>query len=166
MAQAKVTVRRARPDDAEGIAKLVVDATQGRVQADRMAVLERLGARGYFVANTDSLVGFAGWSAENLVARIEDFIVHPVDLRPTAGRELLNHVEDAANDLECEVALLLVPRNAAAAAVTFFESCGYEFTPYEKMPVAWQELAQASITADYAIMVKRLRHDLVRSPIG
>lgn len=163
----KLMVKRARPVDSGPIAELVSTATGGRLRVTEDDVLDRLGVRGFFVAHADtgSITGLAGWTAENLVARIEDFIVHPIDLRPTAGRELLNAVEDAARELQCEAALLLVPRNVSAAAMTFYESCGYTYRKIDEMPDAWRESANAVVSDDRFVLVKQLRPDLVRQPI-
>jgi N-acetylglutamate synthase-like GNAT family acetyltransferase len=163
----KLMVKRARPVDAGPMAELVSTASGGRLRATEDDVLDRLGLRGFFVAHADSgsIAGLAGWTAENLVARIEDFIVHPIDLRPTAGRELLNAVEDAARELQCEAALLLVPRDVSASAVTFYESCGYTYRESETMPDAWRESAGAVVSDDRFVLVKQLRSDLVRQPI-
>jgi N-acetylglutamate synthase-like GNAT family acetyltransferase len=164
--KANLIVRRARPVDAEPIAQLLAAATRGRLRVDELDVIERLGLRGYFVANTDTLVGLAGWTAENLVARIEDFIVHPPEMRPIAGRELLNHIEDAAAQLECEAALLLVPRNVSEPAVKFYESCGYGFKHLSDMPLAWRDSAEEVLSDNLVVMVKQLRAQLVGTPIG
>jgi N-acetylglutamate synthase-like GNAT family acetyltransferase len=161
----KLMVKRARPVDAEAIVDLVTAATGGRLRATEDEVLDRLGTRGYFVAHAGSIVGLAGWTAENLVARIEDFLVHPLDMRPTAGRELLNAVEDAAQELQCEAALLIVARAASSSAVTFYASCGYLYKPPADLPEAWQEAADAVVSADHFVLVKQLRSDLVRQPI-
>ena len=161
----KLMVRRARPIDAEPIAEFVSAATGGRLRTTEDSVLDRMGARGFFVAIAESLVGVAGWTAENLVARIEDFLVHPVSLRPTAGRELLSAVEDAARELECEVALLLVPRTTSGKAVTFYESCGYTFRDPDSLPEAWRDSVRSVISADHFILVKQLRAELVSRPI-
>jgi len=161
----KLMVRRARPIDAAPIAKLISNATQGRLRMTEDAVLDRMGARGFFVALAESLVGVAGWTAENLVARVEDFMVYPTDVRPTAGRQLLAAVEDAARELQCEAALLIVPRSVSEAAVTFYESCGYTFRETSDMPDAWRESAQTVASADRLVLVKQLRAELVSRPI-
>ena len=161
----KLMVRRARPIDAAPIAEFISTATKGRLRATEDDVLDRMGARGFFVALAESLAGVAGWTAENLVARIEAFIVHPVDLRPTAGRELLAAVESAANELECEAALLLVPRTASRAAMTFYESCGYAFREMGEMPDAWRDSAQAVVSEDHVVLGKQLRAELIKRPI-
>lgn len=161
----KLMVRRARPIDAAPIAEFVAAATNGRLRATEDDVLDRMGARGFFVAMADSLVGLAGWTAENLVACVEDFVVHPADLRPTAGRELLTAVEGAARELECEAALLLVAGDVSKTAVTFFESCGYTYRALDDMPEAWRESAQGILSADRFVMVKQLRSEMVSRPI-
>lgn len=166
MAAPKLMVKRARPVDAAGIAGLVSAATDGRLSVTEDEVIDRLGARGFFVAHdSGAVVGLAGWTAENLVARIEDFVVHPIDLRPTAGRELLNAVEDAARELQCEAVLVLLARSVSTTAVTFFESAGYAYKPLADMPEAWSESAKVILSDDCFVLVKQLRSDLVRQPI-
>jgi len=165
MANPKLRVRRARPVDAASIVDFVAAATGGRTRSTEDEVLDRMGVRGFFVATAGSLVGLAGWTAENLVARIEDFIVYPTDVRATAGRELLKSVEDAARELECEAALLLVARNASPSAMKFYESCGYAYRPPEELPEAWRDSAQAVLSEDRFVMVKQLRAQMVTRPI-
>jgi len=162
----RLVVKRARPVDAEHIAALVAAATGGRVRPGEDDVIDRMGLRGFFVVTADrKLVGVVGWTAENLVARVEDYVVHPVNMRPIAGRELLVEVENAARELECEAALLLVARRASLDAVKFYESCGYVFKPFAEMPDAWRASAEEVASDDHFVMVKQLRADMVRQPI-
>lgn len=162
----RLLVKRARPVYAEAIAKLVAEATGGRIRPTEDDVIDRMGLRGFFMATAEgNPVGIVGWTAENLVARVEDYIVHPTSMRPVAGRELLVEVEDAARELECEAALLLVARGASIDAVTFYESCGYSFRPLAEMPEAWRESAEEVVSDDRFVMVKQLRAELVRQPI-
>jgi N-acetylglutamate synthase-like GNAT family acetyltransferase len=159
-------VKRARHVDAEPIAKLVAEATGGRIRPTEEDVIDRMGLRGFFVVTADrNLVGVVGWTAENLVARVEDYAVHPISMRPIAGRELLVEVENAARELECEAALLLVARGASIDVVTFYESCGYSFRPLAEMPDAWRESATEVVSDDRFVMVKQLRAELVSQPI-
>jgi N-acetylglutamate synthase-like GNAT family acetyltransferase len=159
-------VKRVRHVDAEPIAKLVAEATGGRIRPTEDDVIDRMGLRGFFVVTADRhLVGVVGWTAENLVARVEDYVVHPLNMRPVAGRELLAEVEDAARELECEAALLLVARDASIDAVTFYESCGYAFRPLAEMPDAWRDSAEEVVSDDRFVMVKQLRAELVSQPI-
>ena len=85
----EIKVRRAKLTDATAIASFLSDATHGRIMADRLEVQERLGAKGFFLAQTTRIVGLASMRVENLVARVEEFIVHPPSFRSAAGKALL-----------------------------------------------------------------------------
>ena len=126
MADTPVKVRRARPDDAGSIGNFLSKATRGRVVVPYEDVVERLGSKAYFLATTDEIVALAGWRAENLVGRVDDLVIYPGSVRPTAGRALFEQVEKEARKLECEVLLLYIPVNAAQAAIVFYQSMGYQ----------------------------------------
>lgn len=105
------TVSRARPADAEAIADFVTRSTRGRISVVPESVVERSGTKGLWLVSdtTQQIVGLAGWRAENLIARIDDFLVFPFELYESAGRALLASIENAAQELRCEVSILLVP---------------------------------------------------------
>ncbi len=159
-----VRVRRVRPDDAGAIGNFLAQATRGRIVVPYDEVVERLGSKAFFLAQTDQIVGLAGWRAENLVGRIEDFVVHPASQRPFAGRALFDAIEKEARKLECEVILLYVPTNAAQAAVTFYESFGFSRRLLEEIPIPWRQAAEEFPASDYFVMAKQLR-ELVMRPI-
>jgi N-acetylglutamate synthase-like GNAT family acetyltransferase len=161
----EIKVRRAKLSDATAIASFLSDATRGRISADRAQVQERLGAKGFFLAQTTRIVGLASMRVENLVARIEEFIVHPPPLRSVAGKALLDNVEAEANRLNCEVVLLFVHVDAAPAAYEFYQSCGYEEQEMNAWPPAWRTSAEEFGGADRFVMAKRLREELVTRPI-
>jgi N-acetylglutamate synthase-like GNAT family acetyltransferase len=161
----EIKVRRAKFSDASAIASFLSDATRGRIDPERAEIQERLGAKGFFLAQTTRLIGLAGVHVENLVARVEDFVVHPVSLRPVAGKALLDSIEADANSLNCEVVLLFVHVNAAPAAYEFFQSCGYVESDMSVWPPAWLNSAAEFGGADRFVMAKRLREQLVVQPI-
>lgn len=161
----QVKVRRAKLSDASAIASFLSDATRGRITADRAQVQERLGAKGFFLAQTTRIVGVAGVHVENLVARIEDLVVHPVSLRPVVGRALLDSIEADANSLNCEVVLLFVHVSAAPATYEFYQSCGYEEPDMSAWPPAWLNSVAEFSGMDRFVMTKRLREQLVVRPI-
>jgi N-acetylglutamate synthase-like GNAT family acetyltransferase len=160
-----IKVRRAKLSDATAIASFLSDATRGRITADRAQVQERLGAKGFFLAQTTRIVGLAGVHVENLVARIEDLILHPVSLRPVAGKVLLDYVETQAKGLQCEVVLLYVHTDASQAAYEFYQSCGYQEPDTSAWPPAWLNSAAEFGGADRFMIAKRLRETLVTKPI-
>ena len=159
-----VKVRRVRPDDAGGIANFLAQATRGRLVVPYETVVERLGGKAFFVAIADQIVGIAGWRVENLVARIEDVVIHPSSLRAAAGRALFDTIEKEARQLECEVMLLFVPTSASAAAVTFYQSLGFQRRLLQDVPPPWQQAAEEFTSPGHFVMAKQLR-ELVMKPI-
>lgn len=161
----EIKVRRAKPSDASAIGSFLSDATRGRITVDRAQVQERLGAKGFFLAQTTRIVGLASVRVENLVGRVEDFIVHPASLRPVVGRALLDQIESHAKQLQCEVVLLFVHVDASPGAYEFYQSCGYEEPDMGTWPPAWLNSAAEFGGADRFVLAKRLREKLVVRPI-
>lgn len=160
-------VRRARSDDTKTIAEFVSRATGGRVAASVPAVMSRLGSKGLWIAENPSgqIVGLAGWRAEDLVARIDDFLIYPTSLRDTAGKKLLEDIEEAARELQCEISLFFIPKQISPASVGFYKSCGYGLIDMDRLPRSWQEAVdEAKAQGRYPLM-KRLRSDRVVRPI-
>jgi N-acetylglutamate synthase-like GNAT family acetyltransferase len=164
MADVPLKVRRARPDDAGAIGNFLSRATRGRLVVPYEDVVERLGSKAYFLATAVQIVGLAGWRAENLVCRVEDFVVFPGSERITAGRALLDQIEKEARKLECEAMLIFVPLSAAKAAVVFYESIGYARRLPDDIPLPWQQAADEFPDDNHFFMVKQLR-ELVMKPI-
>lgn len=163
----KLDIRRAKPSDAQAVANFVSRATGGRVAADPSAVMQRLGAKGLWIAEVSpgQIVGLAGWRAEDLVARIDDFLVFPADLQDTVGKQLLADIEQAASELQCEISLFFIPKKISPASVGFYKSCGYSLVQEDRLPKSWQEaLDEAKKQGRFALM-KRLRSDRVVRPI-
>ncbi len=161
----EIKVRRAKFSDASAIASFLSDATHGRITADRVQVQEKLGAKGFFLAQTSRIVGLAGIRVENLVARIEDLIIHPITLRRIAGKTLLDNIESDAEQLHCEVVLLFVHVDASPSAYEFYNSCGYEEQDMANWHPAWRTAAEEFAGADRFVMIKRLSTELVTRPI-
>ena len=111
------------------------------------------------------MVGLAGWRAENLIARIDDFLIFPSTLYPTAGRTLVDAIETEARELQCEVSMVLVPLRASPRLIQFYENCGYERPEPEELPRVWQETLTEATTRGRFVMLRQLREDLVLRPI-
>ena len=161
----EIKVRRAKLSDATAIASFLSDASRGRITADRAQVQEKLGAKGFFLAQTTRIVGIASVRVENLVARVEEFIVHPVSMRSVAAKALIDNIEAEANRLNCEVVLLFIHVDASPAAYEFYQNCGYEEQEMTNWPPAWRDSAAEFGGADRFVMAKRLREQLVTRPI-
>jgi N-acetylglutamate synthase-like GNAT family acetyltransferase len=160
-------VFRAKPSDADAIVDFVTRATRGRVSVARQSVLERFGAKGLWLVRDEGgeLVGLAGWRAENLVARVDDFLVFPPELYAAAGKPLLEAIEQAAQELQCEVSMICVPVRASGRLVGFYQSCGYQRTEPEGLPRVWQETIKEVSEQGRYVMLRQLREDLVLRPM-
>ena len=161
----EIKVRRAKPSDASAIGSFLSDATHGRITADRVTIQERLGNKGFFLAQTTRIVGLASIRVENLVGRVEDFVIHPASMRPVVGKALLDSIETHAKQLQCEVILLFVHIDAAPAAYEFYQNCGFEEPDTSAWPPVWANSAAEFGGADRFVLAKRLRESLVTRPI-
>jgi len=165
LSESDVKVRRAKPSDAAVIKAFVWDATRGRMDTNRTEVLEKLGSKGVLLAHTERLIGLAGFRVENLVARVEDFLIHPVELRPVAGKILLEAVEAEAKRLQCEIALVFIPMQASQEMVDFCEACGYTAPEMGNWPPAWVGAVKEFGGSDRFVLFKQMRADRVLKPI-
>jgi N-acetylglutamate synthase-like GNAT family acetyltransferase len=162
----EMRVRRARLMDAELIAKFINQAKRPDDRIDAKQVQDRSGTVGFMLAETGSqVVGIIGWQAENLIVRVTDFLIWPAVDRIQAGRLMISAMEEAAQELQCEAALLFLPRQAPEHVVSFWQAFGYEQQRVEEMPKAWREAAQEARNAGETIVMKRLRQDRVMRPI-
>jgi N-acetylglutamate synthase-like GNAT family acetyltransferase len=165
ISESDVKVRRAKPSDAAVIKTLVWDATRGRIKVERPDILEKLGAKGVLLAHTERLIGLIGFRVENLVCRIEDFLVYPVATRPIVGKVLFEAVEAEANRLQCEIALMFIHMKASQDLVDVCESLGYSVPEMGNWPPAWKGSLKEFGGSDRFVLWKQLRTDRVLKPI-
>lgn len=163
----QITVQRAKPSDAGRIAAFVNRGRRGQREIDQQMVIERLGNVGFLLAEQGgSLVGMLGWQAENLVVRVTDLLLLPVPERIPIGLALLSAMEQAATELQCEVALLLLPRPHPPQLVEFCKTLGYEPQLTAGLPKAWRDAArEAGVGGDEMVLVKQLRSGRVFRPL-
>jgi N-acetylglutamate synthase-like GNAT family acetyltransferase len=165
--QREITVRRARVRDASKIAAFVNPTLPGSRRIDEMTVIERFGSVGFLLAEEDGgLVGMLGWQAENLVVRVTDFLVRSVSGRDVVTQALFAEMERSAAELQCEVALLFLPRPASLALIEFYETFGYESQVVADLPRAWRDAAlEGHLDIDETVLVKKLREKRVLRPM-
>lgn len=161
----QIRIRRARPADAERIATFV---NRGRPPkpVTPSDVLQRFGAIGFLLAEMEGeMVGLIGWQVENLVARVTDFLVFPARLSLSVGQALLKAMEEAAQELMCEAAILILPANAPPEVLQFWEVFGYQPRDIASLPRAWREAAREANPLQDQVVLKQLRTDRVLRPI-
>jgi len=163
----KIAVRRAKPSDAGRIAAFVNRGRREQRRIDELAVINRFGSVGIMVAELgDNLVGMLGWRVENLIVRVTDFLIAPIPEGGAVARALISEMEQTAGELQCEAALLFLPRPHHPKLVKFCNTLGYESQIVGNLPKAWQEAAvEARVGGEEAVLVKRLRTGRVSRPL-
>ncbi len=160
-----VVVRRAKQEDIKAIAGIINGVRKGKVPLSEEEVLKRLYEKGYWLSFSRRAAAVAGWQAENLVTCIDDFHIFPPKYREEVGRPLLQAVEAAASELECEAAILILDLTTSAEDVEFYRSCGYERQELEELDRIWREVAAEFLIGGKFLMVKELREDRVTRPL-
>jgi N-acetylglutamate synthase-like GNAT family acetyltransferase len=161
-----ITVRRARPRDAEKMMGLINRARRGRPKMSRAQLLESFGEHGYMLAEVDGeLHAAVGWHTEDFIARIHQVDISPATLRRTVGRALMEAVCESAGELMCEVALLFLPVDASGRARRFYNSCGFQEAAVDDLIPAWRIAAQQSMPEGALVMVRKLREKRVMRPV-
>ncbi len=162
----KMQVQRARPKDAEEIAALITHLSQGQRRLGREEVMAAFGEKAFLILRLDGRGrGVAGWKVENLVARTDDVYLDPeLDLVAGLGA-ILQEVERASRELQCEVSLLFLP-GMYAERQALLRTLGYEKrTPGSLGVRDWEEAAAESMTPDTVLFFKQLRRDRVLQPL-
>jgi dephospho-CoA kinase len=160
-----LNIRRGMPKNAEEIAQMV-NAAMGK-SLTRTDIMSAFGEKSYLLAENDGkTLGLAGFQVENLITRMDEFIIVPdAPLAPVA-EALIGAVEDASKDLQSEVGFMFIPENASAQLAQAFLDKGYEKMTLETIKVpAWREAAAESQPANTQIMAKKLRAERVLKPL-
>jgi len=78
---------------------------------------------------------------------------------------LLKEVENASQELHCEISLLFLPLKYQGRE-EFFTSLGYSSRPIQSLGVrAWEEAAQESSSGESFVLYKLLRKERVLKPV-
>jgi dephospho-CoA kinase len=159
-------VERARPRQSSDIAALITRLSAGQRQMSAEDVMAEFGEKAYLLLKADGKpVGLAGWQVENLVARTDDVFLEPGIALSNAMRPLVEVIEQASRDLQCEASLLFLPPQIARHE-DVWRTLGYESRTIQGLGVrAWQEAAQDSMPQGTVMLFKQLRKDRVLRPV-
>jgi len=160
------SVARGRPRDSVSIAELVSRLSAGVKTMNQDDVMAAFGEKAFMILQySGKTVGVAGWQVENLVARTTEFFIDPqVSIEP-ALKTLVEEVERASLDLQCEASLLFLPPALSAHQETW-KQLGYEMrTPQTLGVQAWTDAAIESAQPNTSLFFKQLRQDRVLRPI-
>ena len=159
-------VQRGRPRDTEVIAGLLTRLSKGRRSVSSEEVMADFGEKAYLLLRLrDERVGLAGWQVENLVARTTDLYLDDRIDKTSALGTLIDEVERASTNLQCEASLVFPGSDLAGEAQAWI-NLGYERRTPETLGIhAWQDAAVESMPAGTTLFFKLLRQDRVLRPI-
>jgi len=160
------SLQRGKPRDSQKIAELITKLSKGKRAMTRDEVMDAFGDKAYLLLQLGSeLVGIAGWQVENLVARTIDVYLDPKASADKALPLLLNEVERASGELQCEASLVFPPIELVGFDAVW-KKLGYERrTPETLEAQAWTDAAIESMPKGSALFFKPLRVDRVLRPI-
>ena len=159
-------VQRARPRQAAEIADLINRLSAGQRKLSRADVMASFGEKAFLLLTVDGKpAGVVGWKVENLVARIDDVYIEDSLPFAEAMRILMQEVERASRELQCEAALLFLPASLPNPE-GLASQLGYQSRSVQGLGVrAWQEAAVESMPANSMMSFKQLRQDRVLRPV-
>jgi dephospho-CoA kinase len=164
--EGEFSVARGRPRDSAAIAELVTTLSGGAHTMTQDDVMAAFGEKAFMLLQAGGKkVGVAGWQVENLVARTTEFFIDPAMPMDQALKTLIDEVERASMDLQCEASLLFLPP-ALAALQANWKQLGYEPREPKSLGVqAWTDAAIESAQRNTSLFFKQLRQDRVLRPI-
>ncbi|NDJ77036.1 MAG: dephospho-CoA kinase [Chloroflexi bacterium] len=156
---------RGMPKHAEQIAQLIHQQT-GR-EMSRTDVLMAFGQKSYMLAMADNTpVGLVGFLVENLVTRVDEFLIIDAAPIPAVATTLLQAIENASRELQSEVGYVFVPNDAAQEMIQALSEQGYEDTKLEDIKVpAWREAVREARPEGSRVYSKKLRAERVLKPL-
>ena len=162
----ELTVRRARPQEAQDIAEFITRISGGQRRMTRMDVMAAFGEKAFlFLSRGDDVVGLLGWQVENLVARVDDVYIEASVPLAKAMKVMTEEAEKASRELQCEACLLfLAPGLAQYGEV--WKTLEYSARSVKDLGVrAWQDAAMESMPPGTVLLFKQLRVDRVLRPV-
>ncbi|HNT55540.1 MAG TPA: hypothetical protein PKG95_12545, partial [Anaerolineaceae bacterium] len=164
--QGELSVLRGAPRHSAEIADLINKLKQTGIPLTRADIMAAFGERAFMILQVGpNLVGVIGWQVENLVSRTTDIFIDPSIPVAQALPVLVNEMERASRDLQCEASLIFAAPDLAQDD-SLWKGLGYERrTPDTLGVLAWQEAAQESMPPNTALLFKKLRQDRVMRPI-
>lgn len=164
--EGQLSVRRARPKEAQVIADFITQVSGGSRRMNRDDIMAAFGEKAFlFLLRGNSISGLLGWQVENLVARIDDFYLKKDVSLLDALKTMMDEVEKASTELQCEAALLFLPPRLAQHK-KIWQTLKYIPKTINELGVrAWQDAAIESMPLGTIMMFKQLRVDRVLRPV-
>jgi len=162
----KVVVRRAKRQDTKAIVGLVNSSGWREQPIRQTEAANMLLQKGCLLAISRRGAALVGWQTENLVNCADELYVFPVREAAALVSPLLNELEKAARELECEISAVLPPEKGRAVLEPLLAAAGYEQKTLFELDKIWAEVIASFMAQDRdKAWVKRLRQDRVTMPI-
>lgn len=163
---AKLSIERGRPRQSADIAAFINHLPGQKKSLTQADIMAAFGEKAFLLLYQDrALAGIIGWQVENLVARTTDVFL---DNRVPSGEALpllVNEMEKASRDLQCEASLVFLPPDLAGYRA-LWQQLGYEQRNPNHLGVqAWEEAAAESMPPGTLLFFKQLRIDRILRPI-
>lgn len=128
--------------------------------------MEGFSEKAYLMLHDDgTLKAVAGWQVENLVSRTTELVIDPSLPLDEVIPALIQEMERASRDLQCEVSLVFTPAKLGRLE-TLWQSLGYMHMRPESLTVrAWKDAVRESMPPETLMLFKKLREDRVLRPI-
>jgi dephospho-CoA kinase len=165
MAITSLDIIRGMPKNAEQIAALIRERT-GK-ELSKQDVIMAFGEKSYMLAMANGMpVGLVGFLVENLITRVDEFLlIERAPVEPVA-KALIDAIENASKELQSEVGYVFLPEAESPEMVQAFLKQGYERTEIEDIKVpAWREAAREARPDGTQILTKKLRAERVLKPL-
>ena len=165
MAITSLDIIRGMPKNAEQIAALIRERT-GK-ELSHQDVILAFGEKSYMMAMANGMpVGLVGFLVENLITRVDEFLlIERAPVEPIA-KALIDAIENASKELQSEVGYVFLPEAESLEMVQAFLKQGYERTEIEDIKVpAWREAAREARPDGTQILAKKLRAERVLKPL-
>ena len=162
----EMRTERAKPRQAEDIAKFINRQSGKKDKLTRMDVMALFGEKAFMLLYANQrLAGVVGWQVENLVARVDEVIVEESLNQPAALQALMGAIEKASRELQAE-ALLVFVDPVQAADTSLWQPLNFMIHTIDQLEIdAWKEAARESQPPDTLIFFKQLRIDRILRPI-
>ena len=162
----ELSVRRGTPRRSSEIAEFCNQLSNNGQVFTRRDIMESFGEKAFLVLQAgETMVGILGWQVENLVARTVDFLIADHVPYDKAIPLLVNEMERASGELQCEISLIFLNAQMAKQE-RIWQQLGYEYRTPEDLKVnAWVNAARDSMPAGAKLLFKKLRQDRILRPI-
>ncbi len=161
-----IQARRARRNDLEMLGAVLMKIEKRAEPFPHAELLKRFGEYGYrIVVAGDHITALAAWEAENLVATVNGIWAESATAAHDALPQLVELIEKEARALQCETLLLLIEADAPPFISEHARALGYQERALGALHPTWRQVVKERVQTGDQIWVKRLREQLVSTPI-